>query len=256
MKSSQFLTTSEVVETTTAKKIRKLLGGTAKRSQFSYMFGPTGRGKTFVSRDWIERYGNAAYVRIRTGATMSRLRKQVSEVLFGDEKASQADIIRYIIERPGFVLVIDEATHLIVDSDYKSGKNLDFLRDIYDEVNENGGSFGICFIFTDYSLGRLKNSRLGMFLKQFINRGDNHLNIGERISKPYEIARLLEVFQPDADEAMVDEAHKIACEGGIRALVKRLSVLQELNSRIGTPIIAEKISQLQAQYDTGEYQDE
>ena len=37
----------EIIVTATVKKIRKFLDRTAKNSQMSFLFGPTGRGKTF-----------------------------------------------------------------------------------------------------------------------------------------------------------------------------------------------------------------
>ena len=48
MNESQFQTTTEAIETSNYKKITRFLNGTAKRGQFSYLFGPTGYGKTFA----------------------------------------------------------------------------------------------------------------------------------------------------------------------------------------------------------------
>lgn len=249
-------TSSEVIPTTTIKKIRRLLAGTAKRSQFSTLFGPTGRGKTLTATDWVRTYGNAAYLRARTGSTLCSLRKQLSRAIFdGDESAREPEILRYIADHPGFVLIVDEATHLIMDANLRSAKNLDYLRDFHDEATENGCRFGICFIFTNYSLERLGKSRIGEFLRQFINRCDNHLDIDDKISRAREIIPTLQALLGTADvpKDMID----LACEiNDMRALHKRFAVARELSEQTHRPLDAEMLRSLQEQYKSGRYPDE
>lgn len=250
---STFPQTSDLIETSTAKKIRRLLQGTARRSQFSFLFGPTGRGKTFVTRDWLRGHGNGAYVRAVTGATQARLRKQISQAIFNDEHARERDITEHILAHPGFVLIVDEVNHLIANANLSSARNLDSIRDYYDEVQDAGGSMGVCFIFTEYTLDRLRNCRMASFLQQFINRCDNHLNIGNRISRAYEIVPTVRAYIPDADDALINAACAI---NDIRAIHKRFSAAKELSARTGQPITAKMIEAFQAQFNSGDYPDE
>lgn len=55
-------TSSDVIRTSISNKINRFLDGVARRSQFSAMFGSTGRGKTFHSRVWAAK-GKSVYVR-------------------------------------------------------------------------------------------------------------------------------------------------------------------------------------------------
>lgn len=251
--SSASRTTSETIETCTVKKIRRLLQGTARLSQFSFMFGPTGRGKTFASRDWLRGYGNGAYVRAETGSTQSKLRRNLSRAIFGDEFARERDIYKYIGEHPGFVLIVDECNHLIANANRAGANNLDSIRDYYDMIQDEGGRFGVCFIFTDYTLDRLRKCRLASFLEQFIYRGDNHLNIPSKISRAYEIVPIVRGLIPEADDALIDAAASI---NNIRAIFKRITVLKEYSAKYNQAITAKMLADTHAQFESGEYPDE
>lgn len=243
-------THTDLIETSTSKKIIRFLNGTARNGHFSYMFGPTGRGKTFVTLDWIARRGNAAYVRALTGVTQSRLRKQISRSIFGDEAASESEILQYMIEHPGFVLIIDEANHLLADGNLRSVRNMDSIRDYYDSVQEAGGKIGVVFIFTEYSLERLRKCRISSFLKQFINRGDNHLAIPSKISRAYELIPLLNNLLPgQVSDGMISAAQQFQ---DIRSLVKRIATARRVAK--GGPIDAEMLAGLQYQYESGIYE--
>ena len=184
-------TFSGIVETTTVKKIRKLLNGTSKRAQFSFIFGQTGRGKTFAAREWLAR-NDGGYIRVQTGDTLNRLRRQVSYRLFNHDHAGNREIIEYLARRPGYVLIVDEAALLLHDGAWATrSKNINFFRDLFDGVNDNGGSCGVCFIFTDCSLSMFEGGSKAAFFGQFLGRLDNHLNIPERISLPYELKPVL-----------------------------------------------------------------
>lgn len=246
-------TPTEVIETSTSKKIVRFLNGTARHGQFSYMFGPTGRGKTFVTRDWIARRGNAAYVRAFTGVTQTGLRKQISRAIFGDESARESEILQYLIDHPGFVLVIDEANHLLTDGNLRSVRNLDSIRDYYDSAQEAGGKIGVVFIFTEYSLERLRKCRIASFLKQFINRGDNHLAIPSKISRAYEVVPILNSLMPGAvTDDLIAAARQFP---DIRSLTKRIATAMEVHARHGDAVDGALLAGLQAQYESGDYSD-
>ena len=244
---------NELVETSTTKKIFRLLNGTARYSQFSFMFGPTGRGKTFAARAWLDNYGNGAYVRAETGSTQSRLRRNLSRAIFGEEDASASDIQRHIAARPNFVLIVDECNHLIGSATRAAANNLDSIRDLYDTIADDGGHFGVCFIFTDYSLDRLRKCRLAGFLEQFIHRGDNHLALPQNISRAYEIAPIVRTLIPDADEALIGAAASI---GNVRAVFKRIAVLRDFASKHGAKITAEMLIGSQQTFESGKWEDE
>lgn len=247
-------TPTDLIETSTSKKIIRFLNGTARLGQFSYMFGPTGRGKTFVTKNWIATRGNAAYVRAFTGVTQTRLRKQISTAVFGEDTAREPEILQYMIEHPGFVLVIDEANHLLTDGNLRSVRNLDSIRDYYDSVHEAGGRIGVVFIFTEYSLERLCKCRIASFLKQFVNRGDNHLAIPSKISRAYEIIPYLNALLPGkVTDDMIEAAQKFQ---DLRSLRKRIKSAIEYNARDPkTPLDGELLMGLQEQYETGDYTD-
>ncbi len=249
-----FWTPSEVAETSTYKKIRRLLQGTAKLSQFSFMFGPTGRGKTFAARDWLSKYENGAYVRAETGSTQAKLRRNLSQAIFdGDDSARERDIYDYIRKHPGFVLIVDECNHLIAKADRAGANNLDSIRDYYDRIQDAGGQFGVCFIFTNYTLERLRQCRLASFLEQFISRVDNHLNIPAKISRAYEIAPIVTRLVPEADNALIDAAASI---NNVRAICKRIAVLKEYSAKFKTPITAQMLLDTHEQIRSGDYRDE
>ena len=246
-------TPTEVIETSTANKIIRFLTGTARKGQFSYMFGPTGRGKTFVTKKWLENRGNGVIVRALTGVTQTGLRKQISRAIFGDTSARESEILQYMIDHPGFMLVIDEANHLLTDGNLRSVRNLDSIRDYYDSVQDAGGRIGVVFIFTEYSLERLRKCRIASFLRQFINRGDNHLAIPSRISRAYEIIPTLNSLLPgQVTDDLIAAAQKFP---DIRSLHKRISTAKDFSEREGVPIDGELLSALQAQYESGDYDD-
>lgn len=260
MKNGKFPATSDnVIETATVKKIRRVLDSTARHSQMSFIFGPTGRGKTFTARDWMERYGNGVYIRIQTGTTPARLRKQISFALFGHEAGSFGAIVGHIGRRTGFVLIVDEAAHLITEtSTATSAKNLDMFRDIYDEVEEAGGHCGICFIFTSCNINKLTNGRMADFLEQFVGRMDNHLNIESKVSRAYEIKPILAAKGADYESApLIETALEIANgKGRIRSLFKYLGKAVEWRKRTGEAIDAGMLKALREQYESGNYPDE
>ena len=244
---------STLIKTTTSRKIFRFLDGAARLGQFSYMFGPTGRGKSFITRKWIEAKGNAACVRARTGVTQTGLRKQISLALFGDDGAREHEILQYFLEHPGFVLVVDEANHLLMDGNLRSAKCLDSVRDYHDAVQEAGGRMSIVFIFTEYSLDRLRKCRIAAFLQQFINRGDNHLDIPRKISRAYEIIPTVAAYLPDPPEGLINEACRFH---DIRSLHKRLEAAVNHCNKTGAPVSAEILAGLQLQFETGSYEDE
>lgn len=246
-------TTPELIETCTTRKIFRLLHGTAKFSQFSFMFGPTGRGKTFAAKAWLRAYGSGAYLRAETRATPAGLRRDLSRAIFGEAGSNAAAIRDHIYEHPGFVLLVDECNHLITNTSGVGANALDSIRDYYDAIQEEGGRFGVCFIFTDYSLDRLRKCRMASFLEQFIHRGDNHLNIPAKISRPYEIVPIIRTLIPDADEELIDAAVGI---DNIRAIFKRIAVLKDFAAKYNCRITAKMLRDAQALFESGNYPDD
>ena len=199
-------TFSGIVETTTVKKIRKLLNGTSKRAQFSFIFGQTGRGKTFAAREWLAR-NDGGYIRVQTGDTLNRLRRQVSYRLFNHDHAGNREIIEYLARRPGYVLIVDEAALLLHDGAWATrSKNINFFRDLFDGVNDNGGSCGVCFIFTDCSLSMFEGGSKA--LEQAIGRvvTDSKLPGEPKDPQSTSLTRIYEAFATREDyEAFCQE---------------------------------------------------
>ena len=252
-KQTSISTTTDLIETSTSRKIFRLLNGTARFSQFSFMFGPTGRGKTFAARAWLERYGNGAYLRAETGSTQTRLRRKLSRAIFGEEDARNSDIRDFIAAHPGFLLIVDECNHLISNPTRAGANNLDSIRDYYDEIQDGGGRFGVCFIFTDYSLERLRKCRMASFLEQFIHRGDNHLAIPQKISRAYEVAPIVKTLIPDAGDDLIDAACRI---GNIRAIFKRIAVLKAFAEKSATAVSAAMLTASQQTFESGVWPEE
>ena len=250
---TSIFTTTDLIETSTSRKIFRLLNGTARFSQFSFMFGPTGRGKTFAARAWIEKYGNGAYLRAETGSTQTRLRRSLSRAIFGEEDARASHIRDFIAAHPGFVLVVDECNHLISNPTRAGANNLDSIRDFYDEIQDAGGRFGVCFIFTDYSLERLRKCRMASFLEQFIHRGDNHLAIPEKISRTYEVAPIVKTLIPGAGDDLIDAACRI---GNVRAIFKRIAVLKSFAEKSSTTVTADMLTAAQLTFESGVWPEE
>ncbi len=251
---TNFRTSTEPIRTSTLNKINKFMKGTARLSQFSALFGGTGRGKTFLVRSWAEKNGNTVYVRARTGTTMNKLRRQISGAIFRSENMSESAIVKYFLDNPGAVLVIDEAVHLIGNYNYTATTTLDSVRDIHDEVSEAGGRMGVVMIFTEYNLERLKKCRISSFLQQFINRFDNHLDLGS-ISYPYEIKPTIEALLPDADPKIYEFFKNVK---DIRSLHKRIGVALDIaaNARPPQTVSLQMLQKIQELFDTGKYKDE
>ena len=85
-----------IVETTTVKKIRRALDNTLKNSQMGFIFGQTGRGKTYAAKDWMKSHPEAVYLRIDSGITLARLRREMSYLLFGHEGAAMREMASFI----------------------------------------------------------------------------------------------------------------------------------------------------------------
>ncbi len=251
MDASQSRTTTEPVVTQNYKRIQGFLNGVQRRGQFAFLFGSTGYGKSFAARKWTEESpDNAAYVRARTGSTQVRLRKQISEAVFGSENMRERDIITHIKEHPGFVLVVDECNHLLMDSNLASAKCLDSIRDIFDEVNELGGRCGVCFIFTDYTMEYLSKCRIASFLQQFIKRADNQLKLTGRNFWKNEIEPTVRYYEPDASEELLNYTKKY---NDVRSVHKRFLAAKSIWP--GKAITVEMINELQIQLDSGERDD-
>ena len=251
-------TFSGIVETTTVKKIRKLLNGTSKRAQFSFIFGQTGRGKTFAAREWLTR-NDGGYIRVQTGDTLNRLRRQVSYRLFNHDHAGNREIIEYLARRPGYVLIVDEAALLLHDGAWATrSKNINFFRDLFDGVNDNGGSCGVCFIFTDCSLSMFEGGSKAAFFGQFLGRLNNHLNIPERISLPYELKPVLLAYGLNPEDSRLRRAAEAIANGPgkMRTLYKYLVLAKEFNVKKGEKIDAQMLLEIQRSYTSGIYKDE
>lgn len=244
--------TSDLIETCTTRKIFALLNGTAKFSQFSFLFGPTGRGKTFAAKTWLKNYGNGTYVRAETRSTQAGIRRGLSHAIFGEDGAKASAIRKYIYEHPGFVLVVDECNHLIANTTGAGANALDSIRDYYDMIQDDSGRFGICFIFTDYSLDRLRKCSMASFLEQFIYRGDNHLHIPQKISRKYEIEPIVKTLIPYADDALIDAACSI---DNVRAVFKRIAVLKDITDPKNLQITAPMLLGAQATFESGIWED-
>lgn len=151
---------------------------------------------------------------------MTRLRRQISSTVFRSESMSASAIVKYFLDNPGTVLIIDEAVHLIGNYNYSATNALDSVRDLYDEVSEAGGRMGVAMIFTEYSLERLRKCRMSSFLAQFINRFDNHLDLGTKISFLYEIKPTVEARIPGASPEILDFFRQCAKlqENGLKSL--------------------------------------
>ena len=149
--------------------------------------------------------------------------------------------------------MIDEANHLLTDGNLRSVRNLDSIRDYYDSVQEAGGKIGVVFIFTEYSLERLRKCRIASFLKQFINRGDNHLAIPSKISRAYEVVPILNSLLPGAvTDDLIAAARQFP---DIRSLTKRIATAKEVHARNGYAVDGDLLAGLQAQYESGDYSD-
>ena len=248
-------TSSDVIRTSISNKINRFLDGVARRAQFSAMFGSTGRGKTFHSRAWAAKHDKTVYVRARTGTTMNKLRRQISAAIFRSENMSESAIIKYFLDNPGTVLIIDEAVHLIGNYNYTASNTLDSVRDIYDEVSESGGRMGIVMIFTEYSMERFRKCRLSSFLAQFINRFDNHLDLGTSISFAYEIKPTVEARLPGADPDILEFFRQFK---DIRSVHKRINIALDIeaHSNPRQPISLPMLTAIQKQFESGFYKDE
>ena len=245
-----------IVETTTVKKIRRALDNTLKNSQMGFIFGQTGRGKTYAAKDWMKSHPEAVYLRIDSGITLARLRREMSYLLFGHEGAALREIAAEIAGRRDFLLIVDEAAHLFSEnSTSRTARNLDFIRDIFDRVNENGGRCGVCFIFTDCDIRKLTCGQMAGFLGQFVGRMENHLDIPSKISRAYEINPVLRAYGlPDSFQ---ETAHRIACGSGrMRTLYKCLGLGLKASKRIGKEITPEFLQSVADQIMTGRFPDE
>ena len=230
---------TDAIKTSVKNKIYRFLDGTARLSQFAVIFGSTGRGKSFHSKKWAEEHPGTIYVRARTGSTMTRLRRQISSTVFRSESMSASAIVKYFLDNPGTVLIIDEAVHLIGNYNYSATNALDSVRDLYDEVSEAGGRMGVAMIFTEYSLERLRKCRMSSFLAQFINRFDNHLDLGTKISFPS--PEILDFFRQFSD---------------IRSVHKRIDVAKYIETYTKQPVSLPMLRKIQEQFETGIYKDE
>lgn len=248
-------TSSDVIRTSISNKINRFLDGVARRAQFSAMFGSTGRGKTFHSRAWAAKHDKTVYVRARTGTTMNKLRKQISAAIFRSENMTESAIIKYFLDNPGTVLIIDEAVHLIGNCNYTAGNALDSVRDLYDEVSESSGRMGVVLIFTEYNMERLRKCRLSSFLAQFINRFDNHLDLGTSISFAYEIKPTVEARLPGADPDILEFFRQFK---DIRSVHKRINIALDIeaHSNPRQPISLPMLTAIQKQFESGFYKDE
>lgn len=244
---------TDVIKTSVKNKIHRFLDGTAKLSQFAVIFGSTGRGKSFHSRKWAEEHPGAVYVRARSGCGMPELRRQISHALFCSENMSVSAIVDYFLDNPGSVLIVDEAAHLIGNCNYTAGVALDFVRDLYDEVSESGGRMGLVMIFTEYNMERLRKCRLSSFLAQFINRFDNHLDLGTEISFPYEIKPTVEARIPGASPEIIDFFRQFP---DIRSVHKRIDVAKYIETYTKQPVSLPMLRKIQEQFDKGVYKDE
>ncbi len=244
---------TDAIKTSVKNKIYRFLDGTARLSQFAVIFGSTGRGKSFHSKKWAEEHPGTIYVRARTGSTMTRLRRQISSTVFRSESMSASAIVKYFLDNPGTVLIIDEAVHLIGNYNYSATNALDSVRDLYDEVSEAGGRMGVAMIFTEYSLERLRKCRMSSFLAQFINRFDNHLDLGTKISFPYEIKPTVEARIPGASPEILDFFRQFS---DIRSVHKRIDVAKYIETYTKQPVSLPMLRKIQEQFETGIYKDE
>ena len=245
----------KIIETATVRKIRKFLNRAANNNEMAFMFGPTGRGKTYTVQDWLTTHPEGIYFRVDAGITFSGLRRNLSLAILGTETGSSRDIVEYLLNRPGSVLIVDEAVHVCSESfTAQDIKRLDYLRDIYDNVNECGGSFAIVMIFTNCKLSRFKNGRASRFLGQFIGRMDDHLDIGDKISLPYEIKPILAAY--GLPENLAQTALKIANGlGKMRTLYKCLALAMKRAEKRNIPVSAETLDDIFNHLDSGIYPD-
>ena len=245
----------KIIETATVRKIQRFLNYRIKNNGMAFMFGPTGRGKTFTVRDWLTTHPEGIYFRADAGITLSRMRRNLSLAILGTETGSSRDIVEYLLTRPGSVLIVDEAVHVCSDSfTAQDIKRLDSLRDIYDNVNELGGNFSLVMIFTDCKLSRFKSGRASRFLGQFIGRMDDHLDIGDKISLPYEIKPVLAAY--GLPENLAQTAFKIANgPGKMRTLYKCLAFAMKRAEKRNIPVSAESLDDIYNHLDSGIYPD-
>lgn len=215
-------------------------------------------GKTFAAREWLAR-NDGGYIRVQTGDTLNRLRRQVSYRLFNHDHAGNREIIEYLARRPGYVLIVDEAALLLHDGAWATrSKNINFFRDLFDGVNDNGGSCGVCFIFTDCSLSMFEGGSKAAFFGQFLGRLDNHLNIPERISIPYELKPVLLAYGLNPEDFRLMRAAEAIANGPgkMRTLYKYLALAKEFNVKKGEKIDAQMLLEIQRSYTSGIYKDE
>ena len=156
------------------------------------------------------------------------------------------------MNHPGAVLIIDEAVHLLGNYNYNSITSLDFIRDLYDEVTEAGGHLGTALIFTKYNLQRLRECPIASFLAQFVNRMDNHLDLGTKLSYKKEIIPHVQALLPGCDDAICDFFKYFP---DIRSIRKRIMVAKDIseNAAEHPPITCEMLAYIEKQFRTGEY---
>jgi len=243
---------NDVIPTSKSRKVIAFLNGTKKRSQFSVVFGGTGLGKSWAAEAWCTE-NPAIYVRVRSNSSQPRLRRQISQAIFQTENMTESAIIKYFLDNPGSVLILDEAVHLIGNSNYTGIVALDSVRDIYDEVSDAGGKLGIAMIFTEYNMERLRKCRIASFLLQFINRFDNHLNLGSSLSFAWDIKPIVEELIPEATPELFEYVKTFK---DTRSLFKRIREAREYAKKHNEPLDLDLLREFQIQFETGEYPDE
>ena len=112
---------------------------------------------------------------------------------------------------------------------------------------------GVVLIFTEYSMERLRKCRLSSFLAQFINRFDNHLDLGTKISFPYEIKPTVEARIPGASPEIIEFFRQFP---DIRSVHKRIDVAKYIETFTKQPVSLPMLRKIQEQFETGVYKDE
>jgi DNA transposition AAA+ family ATPase len=234
------------VDTVTAKRLTLALDVTAERGMFSFIFGESGRGKTFIAKKWLAQNPGGAYISCQANESVSTLRRRLGAELLGSA-GTVSEIVDALKNKPA--LIVDEANKLILtQSRLVAAKNLDFFRDIYD-----GAGCGVALIFTNYTLNALQNGALGSFIGQFVGRMGYHLNIPDKLSRKEEIIPALQSFVQSPGPELTEAAYKIAMESpaSMKTLYKYLKLAAEYSEAEKVTITPKLLKSLQNRYEDG-----
>lgn len=248
-------TTRERVATLTSDRILGLIESTYKWGGLSFLFGDTGRGKTFTAEWWLRTNPDKGiYLRCTSGTTRNRLQKQLLAQLTGRKAyGTLAQTEQWMNDalalNKGKILIVDEANYTLGSSTRKAEEALNFFRDLYDTAN-----IAVLLIFTSYDMDNLRRDKVGAFLEQFRGRQLLNLQIPRKLLKTNEVSKVVAAYVKEPDDALIDAAYRVASggDGKIRALFKYLDLLAQLSKQEGKDRInAKNLEAIARRYENG-----